>query len=304
MTILINEINNIENLLFSKASDKEKFFYQYLSNKNIDVNIDELGEIDKICYAAFTNTRSEDLDKIVERNRKSKPVAGSHFSSNLITLCAFALYDKKIEETELKQFHSKNGFKEQFILFKVFGDSFLPTTNPVDTNISKLVNSVIVKKEYTEGVKNIIASLSNCNDLIELFLIKLTFLACAEIHPDKKIEENNKALITELTNFNSTLSKRIDKIVNWTIGIIILGLIPAIYYFIVKYWDSLSLEPHLAASGIVLPLSAAAIFLVFKFKKTWEELLANLKLKLVKRLYKRNNLDYDKVIKLIEITEN
>ena len=137
--MIIKEIDSIEQGLLSTASDKEKFFYQFLLQKEIQANLEELGEIDKICYAAFTGTKSEELDKIVERNRKSKPVAGSHFSSNLITMCAFALYNKNIEEVELKQFYEVHGFKEQFMLFKVFGHTYFPVKKASEIGLENLI---------------------------------------------------------------------------------------------------------------------------------------------------------------------
>ena len=304
MSILINEITNIENALLLQASDKEKLFYQYLTKKPIDANIDELGEIDKICFSAFTNTKNEELDRIVERNRKAKPVAGSHFSSNLITLCAFALYDKKVEEAELKHFHSKNGLKEQYILFKVFGDNFYPTSKSLGTNIDKLIDSALVKRENTEGVKNMISALSSCNDLTELYLIQLAFSFCAEIHPNKKNDEENKALKTEFTNFHLILTKRVDKITNWSLGILLLLSICLICYIIVVYWQPWDLEPKLSAFGIVSPLILIMSFLLFRFKKTWEELLTNIKSHIVQKIYKLNNIDYNKITNMLKPEEN
>lgn len=111
-------------------------------------------------------------------------------------------------------------------------------------------------------------------------------------------------LIAEFSKFHSKITNRVDKIVNWTVGIIICGLIPLIYYFIVAYWQPLDLEPHLTALGIVLPLIAIAAFLVFKFKRTWEEVLENTKSSVVRRFYRWNNVNYTEIIKLIQAGEH
>ena len=146
----------------------------------------------------------------------------------------------------------------------------------------------------------LIPLLSNCNDLIELFLIKCIFNTYVEIHPNRKMEKENELLVTEFINFHNKITNRVDKTINWIAGISILGLIPLIYYFIVKYWQSLDLEPHLAALQIVIPFIVIVLFLLFNYKSTWEDLLESIKSNVVQQYFHWNQINYSKIMKVIK----
>lgn len=295
--MLIKEIKEIERDLYTQASDKEKLFYSYLTNESNEININLLGEIDRVCYSAFKNEKIEDVDRIIERNKKSKPVAGSHFSNNLISICAFSLCDEEIKKNELVQFYATHGAKEQFIIHKIFEKDFTLNPQQVISKIDILVHNVLIQKKIENGYEQIIAALENCNDLIDLYLIKQSFLYCNEVNPGTLIQN-------ELLNFHNSITKYVSNSVNIFTGIIILGIIPLLYYFIVNYWDLFGLEPHITAISILTPFFLIALFLAFRFKKTWEDILDSLKLRVVKIIYRTLNMDYNKTILVLNKKEN
>ncbi|MDJ1483098.1 MULTISPECIES: hypothetical protein [Xanthocytophaga] len=299
-SILLEDIKRKEEHLLNEVSDKERFFYLYLTKGEISANFSDLGPIDKVCLAAFTKIQNQDLDAIVERNKNARPVAGSHFSYNLISLCAFAIYDRRIVDSHVRDYFQKHGLKDKFIINHLFGNSFILKNENTTSipSIDALIDDIFLKNQFEDALALIIKALEDCSDPIELFIIRQSYSKISQFHSNPAIERENRLLKEELALFTSSVNRKADRFV----GILTLSFLP-FCFLIIKWWDEKGLESIFTAWAAAIYILEIGLYQVLKKRFSLDEFLEKLSLRVVKWWFKVHKLDYRIVRKLLEERE-
>lgn len=235
---LIDEILKKENDILQRSGVREKLFYYFLTGKEKDATISiPDGEIDKVCYAAFTDAQI-DISKELQRSLNAAPVRGLHFSNNLLSLIAFSIKSQDAKNKFLIDYFNSNSLVHQFILNKIFHEPILPNNPKVVSDFDKLVNEIFIKKNYGYGEQLLFTAYEKANDLIELYIVREAYQEILKIHPNTDTYNLLKELALSSKKIVGAVQRRIDSYVNVSILLIASVLIVAIPYFIKKKWDA------------------------------------------------------------------
>lgn len=247
-TCLSDEIYKKEALLLEEASAKEKYCYAFLKNKPCSFSDlpESMGEIDKICAAAFCNGEFSTVIPIIEAHRQMKKRNGLHFTDNLIQICAFAKCCQSIAENELKIFFDKHGILEQWIIVRLF-PNFQVTHSQPKNEIESLIYQLFVQNQQNGVLERIVNLLGQISELIELFVIQKAFMKLCELHPNALLD----AKYQQVANINKNLIAKLEKIINFFIAIVFFIFMAVVIIFFVKKWDEWKIEPILTAMGVV-----------------------------------------------------
>jgi hypothetical protein len=168
--------------------------------------------------------------------------------------------------------------------------------NSIDT----IIKEIIINKNFEDWNKKIIDAIKSASDIIDIFISEQAFLVVTDFHPVKGIEgylNMYKEIILKFCNFTET--RYLKKWV-FIIFIIFILLFTPVALILIKNWDIA--EPIVYVVSIVL--FVIVVMLIFYYLKSPDEMkfniLKRLRLKLIKRLYKKVGLDYEDIIKIKE----
>lgn len=241
----------IEERFSDGASKKERYFFNYLSGRKQEKEIDDdLTEIDKICYSAFSDSTIS-CHEVVKKKQKTVPLKGLHYTNNLIELVAMAKHDFEFEKKNVIKLAEKSSYKEKFIITYLFPSLSNISYGVVSTPIDRLIKHIFLDKMYDGISEKSISAVNYSSDLIELFIVKQAVLKALEIHPNHKVKEDLLTFIEAHKKLKFILSQNIRKQVKIAGAIFLTIIVLMILYVFIKFWDAWGLEPLLAALGIV-----------------------------------------------------
>jgi hypothetical protein len=299
----LDEISKKEAILFEQSSSKEILFYSYLTNKKYsEIEPNHSGEVEKVCLSAFGNSNI-DVTKEILQGLKAQPVKGFHFSTNIISLIAYSLKSDEIKNKHLSSFFNNSTLTNQFIISRVFDNYSLLSTNNSRSTFDLLINEVIVNKDFEKGKKLILDAFQEVSDLIELFVVRYSYEQIILQHPNSKIELNFNELSENLIHLISATKRNINRNVNIVVLLFGVILIPSIPYFIKLKWDEWGLEPYITGVSISLPILSVLFVILFNSNPSWANFIKKFKLWLLERWFKRRNMDFNKIKKLIKYEE-
>lgn len=299
---LFDEIFKKESDILDRSSVREKLFYYFLTDKklNSSINIPE-GEIDKVCYAAFADSRI-DVSKELQRSLNAAPVKGLHFSNNLLSLTAFSIISEEARKKFLNSYFTDCSLAHQFILTKVFPELSLSTSPKLATDFDKLILEVFVNKEYTNGELLLISGLEKVNDLLELYILRASYFEIIKVHPNTETSNNLKELAFSFQMIIDASKRRIDSYVNVTILIVAFSLIFGIPYFISKKWAAWDLEPYITGIQISIGIFWFAVMILFNSNPDWFKVIQTFKNWLLRSSFERKHIALARVTEIIAKT--
>jgi len=300
---ILDEISKKEAQLFEQSSSKEILFYSYLTNKDHNSNeISHDGEIEKVCISAFGNSNI-DVTKEITQGLNTQPVKGFHFSTNIISLIAYSLKSEEIKAKYLTSFFNNTSLANQFIITKIFSSYTLLSKNLNKTIFDQLINNFVVNKNFEGGEKLILEAFQKASDLIELFIVRYSYEQIILQHPNSKIELYFNELSENLIQLISATKRKINRNVNLVVILFGVILIPAIPYLIKLRWDEWELEPYITGITISLPIISFLFVILFNSNPSWANFIKNFKIWLLEKWFKRRNMDFNKIKKLIKYEE-
>lgn len=300
---ILDEISRKEVILFEQSSSKEVLFYSYLTKKNCNKNVlSHNGEVDKVCLSAFGNSQL-DVTKEISQGLKTKPVKGFHFSTNIISLIAYSLKSEDIKNEYLTSFFSTSSLTQQFVIKQVFDNFSVSQLKESETIFDQLINEIVINKDFEKGESIILQAFQQVTDLIELFVVRYSYEQIILQHPNSDIEVKYNELSKNFIQLIFSTKRKINRNVNFIIigfGVI---LIPAIPYLIKLKWDDWELEPYI--TGITFSFSIASIIFVILFNSnpSWSNFIKTFKKWLLKKWFKRRNVDIEKLKQLTNYNE-
>lgn len=292
---LKDEISKCELTLLPKAGIREQLFYWYLTNsKNIDVARIPDNDLDKICYSAFYDSRT-DVSKEIERNINATPVKGLHFSSNLILQIAFALKSVNAKNEYLDPFFKRQTLIDQFVISSVFKEFELTAKMDSSNSIEVLIYSVFNNPNYDEAQQHLLKAFEKVDDLKELYVVRKVYEKLITLHPANLIVHKYEELSSEISKLIRTVSKRIDFLVNFFFILIATGLMFYIPYIIITKWVDWDLEPFITGISIAIPISWAIIYAIHKFKPSWFNVISRIKIWILRMWFLYRKTEYNKI---------
>lgn len=296
----IDEIVKKEKELLERSSVREKLFYSFLAGKALEQAIAVPdGEIDKVCYAAFTNTQI-DISKELQKSLNAAPVRGLHFSNNLISLTAFALKSQDAKNKFLSEFFNSTNFTYQFILHKLFNELPLPGSPKIVTDFDKLTEEVFIKKNYTTVEQLVFTCFEKVNDLIELYVVRSAYQDILGMHPNAEQAALLKELATSSEKFILSAQKRISSYVNISILLVAFALILGIPYFLNKKWNDWNLEPYVTGIQISIGIFWFVILLLFNSNPDWFKVIQNFKDWLLRLSFNKKGIDLNRLKEIVQ----
>lgn len=254
-----------EKQLLQSASIKEKCLFHFLAKSpQTKLDIENFGEIDKICIVGYSGSKKDKVLPKIERLRGSKPQHGVHFTNNLVTIIGFALCSDEVKNNELKDYFKNTSFKEQYIISSIFDGFSLDKFEPKST-LEKLLSEVLIAKNYHNKAQDVFSALSQCNELIDLYLLKIIVVEINKMHPNLSSEKSLDEILSEI-------DRQVNKGEKWAsgfiIGILVLVSI-AVSILVYKKWDGWQLEPIITGVLFFVPIVAGAIIHYFKIGVEW-----------------------------------
>ncbi len=146
LMLLSDEISKSESILLQKCGVNERLFYFFLLEKQ-DNNSQLIGDgdIDKVCFSAFTNS-GVDVSKEIQRNINAQPIRGMHFSNNIISLIAFTLKSAEAKGRYLRPYFTSATLSHQFLIAQVFPEMRYSSAPQNQSIFDKLVDEI--RKKY------------------------------------------------------------------------------------------------------------------------------------------------------------
>lgn len=296
---LIDEILKKEKDILQRSSVREKLFYSFLTGKEKDATISiPDGEIDKVCYAAFTDAQI-DISKELQRSLNAAPVKGLHFSNNLLSLIAFSIKSQDAKSKFLYEYFNSNSLVFQFILNKIFHEPALPNNSKVVSDFDKLVNEIFIKKNYEFGEQLLFPAFEKANDLIELYIVREAYQEILRIHPNTEISDLLKELALSSQKIVYAIQSRIDSYVNIAILIIASALIITMPYLVSKKWEAWGLEPYITGIQISIGVFGFVAILLFNTNPDWFKVIQNFKRWLLRIYFDKKKVDISRLNEII-----
>jgi hypothetical protein len=297
---ILDEISKKEAILFEQSSSKEILFYSYLTKrKQNKIEPNHSGEVENVCLSAFGNSNI-DVTKEISQGLKAQPVKGFHFSTNIISLIAYSLKSDEIKNKYLTPFFNNSSLTNQFVITKIFENYSLLSNNKSTTTFDLLIDEVVVNKDFEKGKKLILDAFQQVSDLIELFVVRYSYEQIILQHPNSKIELNFNELSENLIHLISSTKRKINRNVNIVVLLFGVILIPSIPYLVNLKWDEWGLEPYITGITISLPLLSVLFVILFNSNPSWANFIKKFKVWLLERWFKRRNMDFNKIKKLIK----
>ncbi|MCC6837043.1 MAG: hypothetical protein IT234_00775 [Bacteroidia bacterium] len=297
---LIDEILKKEKDILQRSSVREKLFYSFLTGKEKDTTISiPDGEIDKVCYAAFTDSQI-DISKELQRSLNAAPIRGLHFSNNLLSLIAFSIKSQDAKSKFLNEYFNSNSLVYQFILNKIFHTPALPNNPKVVSDFDKLIDEIFIKRNYGYGEQLLFMAYEKANDLIELFIVREAYQEILKIHPNTETGNLLRELALSSQKIIDASKKRIDSYVNVTILSIAFALIVGLPYLINKKWAAWDLEPYITGIQISIGVFWFVVMVLFNTNPNWFKVVQNFKSWLLRAYFERKKVDIARLNQIIE----
>ena len=144
--LLKNEIEKLRISLFSTISEKEKLFFHFVTKQPLIETIEmPIGDLDKICFAVFTNSSLEVSDE-VQRIALSEPYKHIHYSNSIVTLVPVCLKSEEAKNKHLKNYFDSHSFAEKLLLTKIFPFENLQFVAQPKTALDKLISDTFFQQ--------------------------------------------------------------------------------------------------------------------------------------------------------------
>lgn len=295
----IDEILKKGNEISQRSSLREKLFYSFLTEEKEanPISIPD-GEIDKVCYAAFT-VNQIDVSKELQRSINAAPVRGLHFSNNLISLVAFSIKSDEVKNKYLTEYFNINSLTHQFILNRIFHEPSLPSNPKITTEFDSLINEIFIKRNYTNVDQLLFKAFEKTNDLIELFIVREAYQEILKVHPNTETSNLLSELATLTQKIIDASKRRIDTYVNVAILFIAFALIIGLPYLINKKWTDWGLEPYITGIQISIGIFWFVVMILFNSNPDWFKAVQNFKNWLLRRSFERKNVDLSRLNEII-----
>lgn len=272
--------------ILQEASPKERVLYEYISN-GCPQKI-ELGETltDYLCRDAFVKRVKHST--ALETLQKSQPLRNIHYTNNLIDLIAAALIDAENEQKNVDAYIQRHTLRESYLISTVLGLE-LATNTKIEKDIDRLIELIEIEKT-SDGVPELFTTtLSSVTDIFDLIVLKKLYASYLEIHPDaNKVREYD-----ELLEVSRDVFRVLDKVIVLVISALTLWLFGM---YIISYLSNREFYNELQ-SVIVHLLSLFIFVLIFLGVNvpTHTKILAQLRLRILKVIYRVLGLDYLKI---------
>lgn len=257
---LIKEIQiGISEKRKSGVSIKEVILFDYLERNPPPADLGpNPSSMDRICFSAFFHS-DDNISEFVKKEQKQTPIKGLHYANNLIELLSMAKHDFAFEEEQLREYSRTGSLKESYLISVVFPDIPIQNEPKLSDPIDQLVHQVFIQGKYDDLGKMTDKAIEAASDLLEWWVIKKAVREAWSLHPDRDLETELNQFIALHQNLKSFHRKRIRLAYGALVVLLTSIAIFLIFYFIVKYWEALGLEPYLAAISI----SSAIISITF-----------------------------------------
>ena len=300
---ILDEISKKEAILFEQSSSKEIFFYSYLTKKDCNKNsLSHNGEVEKVCFSAFGNSNL-DVTKEISQGLKTKPVKGFHFSTNIISLIAYSLKSDEIKNKHMSSFFNNSSLTNQFIITQVFDNYRISLSKEKETIFDQLTNEIVINKNFEKGENIILQAFQQVTDLIELFVVRFSYEQIILQHPNTNIKVKYNEISENFNQLISSTKRKINRNVNLIVIIFGVVLIPAIPYLIKLKWDDWELEPYITGITFSFPIASIIFVILFNSNPSWSNFIKKFKNWLLKKWFKRRNIDIEKLKQLTNYNE-
>lgn len=262
----------------NEASFKELAFFDYLNEQDTKLLPQEgSSEMDQICYAAFFS-HNERVLKLAEKERKTTPVKGLHYSKNLIELIAMAKLDFINEEKNLYQYLSETTLKDAFLINRVFPEIEIPKECQILDAVDKLVEKAFLKEEYENIGEFALNAISGATDLIDLYVVKASIAKTWDLHPDRHLERDILKFIHVNKSIKRLIENKIRRSYDIGVTVALFVIISFIFFFIPKYWEDKNLEPLFVALDYTIRILIAIIPVILvntvpRLKKIYDDFI-------------------------------
>lgn len=296
---LRDEILKRETTLLQQSGVKEKLFYSFFTGRYIsEIQNTSDGDIDKVCFAAFAASQT-DVSKEIQRNINAQPMKGMHFSTNIISLIAFAIKSTDAKKKFLSQFFSSASLMNQFIITQVFRELELPSSPKIQSNFDKLIDEIFLKKNFEEGEKTLFTCFESASDLNELSVVRSAYAELLRVHPNAQVENKFNQLSTEVKKLIRFTQIVINLCVNLLVIVIATALIVGIPYFIQQKWTAWNLEPYITGIQFSIGIFWFVILLLFNTHPNWFGIINRFKKWLLKITFSLKGISIEKVNSLL-----
>lgn len=291
--MILRDINNLEQELLSAASIRELALFNYINKKdNKNINNDEKSDIDNIIVnilSGNTECLEEEIDTIVcMKNRK-----GIDYRKNIIILVAFGLYDLERFRVDIVSYISTCSLRDSYLLSWVF-ESIKPEYNKIaSTPIDILIDEVLINKNYNQGIILLEKALGSVKDLFDLFIVKEAYSILGE--QNFQGSETYKTMKFTIDRLNKWIGDFIIKFLLIVFWVIFIPIIKILGIIISENWDIA--EPY---TYIVSTIAGIALnsFILMNKSINIQTFGNRIKTNKLERIYKKNNLDFEKIMKL------
>jgi hypothetical protein len=258
--ILADEVAAIEEKLKQQASRKELALYQSLIGKPLPYpGDDQLNDIEQVCLSAFCTGTPSKTD-LVDRFRRSKPIKGLHYATNLVELVAFAIYDREAEADHLKSFCSANSARDHFILNQMFPG--ICASPPSTTRAIDIIATWLDDGSFPHEWKSVfLDAMQNADDLLDVYLIRRGYMHLWDCHPSTEKTRDLQYLSGQLERAVSYIKVRRNRWFNAIASVAIVAGFAVVASFTVPRWDVA--EPAIWASSVGVGVVALLVLLLF-----------------------------------------
>jgi hypothetical protein len=231
-----------------------------------------------IIYSAFSENIID--NEIIKQIQNTEPFKGFHYSNKLIEVIAMAKHDFEFEKNNLSEIAKNGTFKEIFIIQKVFPDFKQLSYETPKTSLDKLIQHILIQKNYDKLSSLILETLTDSTDLIDLYILECAIKEAWDLHPDRQLQQDIKLLI----NLHNKLEHKIKTRFKWVYGSLLaisaFFLVSLISWVILSFWDEWNLEPVLTAISISSPVISilVSLFVLKKFpnkKESFDNFIEN-----------------------------
>ncbi len=219
--MIASDLGALESKAYAESSQKEKLFFLFLSNG--DLNSVSLGDSpsERLCYDAFVMKVKE--SDVLKKMQRSKPIKNIHYSKNLIDLVAASKIDYDNERDHIKEYLSDHGLREAFLLHLALGVE-IPEETSVKSDLDRLISSVVFSKSFDDATNLFSKLMLQTQHIFDVIVLKEIYRMYLKIHPDSKSVE-------EFENLR-VVSKKVSHTLN---GLIMLILTTFVAFLAVEY---------------------------------------------------------------------
>ncbi|WGO99781.1 hypothetical protein QFX18_06855 [Saccharophagus degradans] len=219
--MIASDLGALESKAYAESSQKEKLFFLFLSNG--DLNSVSLGDSpsERLCHDAFVLKVNE--SDVLKKMQRSQPIKNIHYSKNLIDLVAASKIDYDNERDHIKEYLSDHGLREAFLLHLALGVE-IPEETSVKSDLDRLISSVVFSKSFDDATNLFSKLMLQTQHIFDVIVLKEIYRMYLEIHPDSKSVEDYENL--------RVVSKKVSHALN---GLIMLILTSFVAFLAVEY---------------------------------------------------------------------